>query len=312
MRQYKPPFFLWNAHLETIFPAVFRRVEALPYEATRIVTPDDDFLEVFAFRQHAQRAVIISHGLEGNAWRPYMKGMALACFQQGADVYTWNFRGCGDDMNLQLRFYHSGATEDLSAVIEHVVSLGYDELYLIGFSLGGNMTLKYLGEQRTIRPEIKKAVAFSVPLDLHSSCLKISGPSNRIYASRFLKSLKKKIVDKACRMEGLDTAALHAIKTIEEFDDLYTAPLHGFEDAAQYYQACSSLHFLETIPIPTLLVNARNDPFLSELCYPQMPGDSCVKTEYTSYGGHVGFTQFFENGLYWSEQRAVSYLFQNL
>jgi predicted alpha/beta-fold hydrolase len=216
-------------------------------------------------------------------------------------------------MNTKLRFYHSGATEDLHAVVEHAQRNGYTEIVLIGFSLGGNLTLKYLGE-RNARSEIKGAVAFSTPLDLYTSCVKISKPANLIYSHRFLKSLKSKIIQKSKVMSGLDLNGIEKIKTLMSFDDRYTAPLHGFNSAIDYYNKCSSIHFIENINIPTLIVNAQNDPFLSELCYPltKLRNHPCVKLENPRFGGHVGFAQFTKNGLYWSEERALSFLTTNI
>ena len=167
---YLPPFFLWGSHLETIYPALLRRVQLVPYQRERIFTPDDDFLDLdWLLNADADRAVIISHGLEGNSQRPYIKGMAKALFESGFDVVAWNFRGCSEEMNRQLRFYHSGATDDLDVVVRHVIATGrYQSVYLVGFSLGGNVTLKYLGE-RTVDATVRRAVAISVPMDLASS-----------------------------------------------------------------------------------------------------------------------------------------------
>ena len=254
--------------------------------------------------------VIISHGLEGNSGRPYIKGMAKALHDNGFDVLAWNFRGCSDEMNLQLRFYHSGATDDLDTVINHVIqNKGYKKIFLVGFSLGGNLTLKYLGE-RVAGDAIKKAVVFSVPMDLKTSCEKISSPGNRIYSNRFLKSLKQKIILKSGQQMGLDISKLARIKTLIEFDDCYTAPLHGFKDALDYYTQCSSIHFVGDIKTPTLIINTLNDPFLSPECFPAaaLENHPFVKLEILPRGGHVGFTQFNKNGLYWSEQRALKFL----
>jgi uncharacterized protein len=307
---YRPPFFLFNAHLETIYPALFRRVALSPYERERIHTPDDDFLDLGWLKKGHSKLVVIQHGLEGNADRPYVRGMAKAFFENGFDVLSWSYRGCGNEVNRQARFYHSGATDDLHTVIEHAVKKDqYRDIFLVGFSLGGNMTLKYLGE-RQVLPQIKKAVVFSVPLDLEASCRKISTPSNRIYAQRFLKSLKNKVREKSKIMQGLDASKLDAIKSILEFDDVYTAPIHGYKGAIDYYTRCSSIHFLNDIQIPTLIVNTKNDPFLSPECYPvkQLEGHPYVKLETPERGGHVGFALLSKDGLYWSEQRALQWM----
>jgi uncharacterized protein len=306
---YKRPPLLFTAHLETIYPALLRRVKALPYVRERIVTPDDDFLDLDWMRQGSKKLVIISHGLEGNSSRAYMKGMAAAAYSQGYDVLTWNFRGCSEEMNRQLRFYHSGATDDLDLVVRHAIQQSFTTLYLIGFSLGGNLTLKYLGERNPF-PEITRACVFSVPVDLYTSCLKISRPANWVYSNRFLNSLKEKVFQKARLLPELDVKNLKKITSLIEFDDQYTAPLHGFSGALDYYKRCSSVHFLEGIKTPTLLVNALNDPFLSEACYPvkQLENNPYIQFESPMYGGHVGFAQFNKNGLYWSEERAMSFL----
>ena len=307
---YLPPFFLYGAHLETIFPALLRRVQLVPYTRERIPTPDDDFLDLDWLVKGSGKIAIISHGLEGNSNRAYVKGMAKALHDNGFDVVAWNFRGCSGEMNRQLRFYHSGATDDLDTVLRHVVNTrGYKEIFLVGFSLGGNITLKYLGET-DVNPSIKKAVAFSVPMDLRRSCEKISRPLNRIYSNRFLKSLKSKILEKARYRKELDITKLRSIKTLTEFDDCYTAPLHGFKNAIDYYEQCSSLRFVKNIRIPTLIINTLNDPFLSPECFPAalLERHPFVRLQILSRGGHVGFTQFNKNGLYWSEQRALEFL----
>jgi predicted alpha/beta-fold hydrolase len=306
---YAPPFFLFNAHLETIFPALLRKVNFHYHKNERIKTPDDDFLEVSLSTQQSSRLVIISHGLEGNKDRPYMKGMAKACYDAGFDVLTWNFRGCGEEMNKQLRFYHSGATDDLEIVVRYAEDKRqYSFIYLVGFSLGGNITLKYAGEG--MPAIVKKVVGLSVPLDLKTSCDKISSPANRIYSNRFLKSLKNKVLVKSRMMKGIDINGIEKIKTIRKFDDHYTAPMHGFRDAADYYLKCSSVFFLTSISVPALIINAKNDPFLSDECYPseQLKNHPHVLFESPERGGHVGFAQFLSNGLYWSEQRVVSFL----
>ncbi|HCW08874.1 MAG TPA: alpha/beta hydrolase [Cytophagales bacterium] len=302
---YQNPWFLFNNHLETIYPALFRKVELNPFQPERIATPDNDFLDLFHLRGGNNKCVILSHGLEGNAHRAYIKGMAKVFYRNNFDVVAWNYRGCGEEMNKRLRFYHSGATEDLAVVVDHTLPK-YDELYLIGFSLGGNLTLKYVGE-REVNPKMRGVAVFSVPMDLYRSCLKISEPSNWVYSNRFLKSLKKKVVMKSQQMDGLAISEIENINTLKDFDDSYTGPLHGFKDAIDYYTQNSSIFFLDKIKIPTLIVNAKNDPFLSKECFPQV-SNPLIQTEYPDRGGHVGFISFNGNGLYWSEQRALDFI----
>jgi uncharacterized protein len=305
---YRPPLPLFNSHLETIYPALFRRVETPAFRRERITTPDDDFLDLDWLTAGSDKLVIISHGLEGNSQRAYVKGMAKVFFENGYDALAWNYRGCGEEMNRKLRFYHSGATDDLDVVVRHAAGR-YRSIYLVGFSLGGNLTLKYLGENGdSLLPAVKGAAVFSVPINLRTSCEKISERGNYIYALRFLRSLKTKIISKSKLMEGLDVAGIDRIGTLKQFDDRYTAPLHGFKDAITYYEACSSLHFLKNIRVPALVVNALNDPFLSPDCYPSNVGNPNLHFEFCDRGGHVGFALFNQNGLYWSELRALQFV----
>jgi predicted alpha/beta-fold hydrolase len=312
MNLYRRPGLLFNAHLETIFPSLFRKVEGLSYRRERIKTSDDDFLDLDWVENQNKKLVIISHGLEGNSHRAYVKGIARAFHQAGYDALCWNFRGCSDDMNLQLRFYHSGATDDLDFVVQHAISRGqYHAIYLVGFSLGGNLTLKYLGERgNTIAPELKACVTFSVPLDLHTSSMQISKPSNWIYSRRFLKALKRKVIEKSLAKNEINISGIEKINILIDFDDRFTAPIHGFASAVEYYRQCSALHFVDAITIPTLIVNAKNDPFLSKECYPteQLAHHPFVTFESPEHGGHVGFTLFNQNGLYWSEVRALNFI----
>ncbi len=306
--QYQPPLFFTNKHLATIYPALLRKVQGLPYRRERIDTDDHDFLDLDWLQAGNRRLVILCHGLEGNSGRPYIRGMAQAFHSQGFDVVAWNYRGCGEEMNRQLRFYHSGATDDLARVVAHALP-SYDTIFIVGFSLGGNLTLKYLGEQGTHLPSlVRGGVAISVPAQLRTSCEKISQRENFLYADRFLKSLKKKVKAKAALMPGIDVTGIDSIKTLKDFDDRYTAPIHGFSDAHTYYEACSSLYFLEGIRVPTLMLNAQDDPFLSSDCFPSPQKGSMLQVEYPRHGGHVGFALFNQNGLYWSELRASQFI----
>jgi predicted alpha/beta-fold hydrolase len=281
----------------------------IPYKE-RIKTSDEDFLELDWYKKNNPRLVIISHGLEGNSERAYMLGMAKAFYQNQFDVLTWNLRGCGHDINDQVIFYHSGATYDLDEVVKHAEK-NYDEIYLVGFSLGGNLTLKYLGEKESNFHKIKKAVTISVPLHLASSSQKISKGENILYSKRFLKSLKKKVIRKSLAHPGkIPIQVLENIKTLTEFDDCFTGPLHGFADAQEYYEVNSSIFFLDQIEVPTLILNALNDPFLSENCFPQQLAKSLdlVFFEYPKHGGHVGFNPSNSTQLYYSEQRAIEFI----
>ncbi len=310
---HQPPRLLINGHFETIYPALLRTVSGVNYQRERIFTADDDFLDLDWSKVSGQRLVIISHGLEGDTGRAYMKGMVKAFNNQGFDALAWNYRGCSGEINKQRRFYHSGATDDLDVVVNHVINqYNYDRLYLIGFSLGGNLTLKYLGEKNvTLSQKIEKSVVFSVPLNLYTSCLKISEPTNFLYSKRFLRSLVGKIKSKARVRSDLSTTGIGKIRTLMEFDDRYTAPMHGFRDAKDYYSQCSAINFVDAISIPTLIINAKNDPFLPVACYPaeKLKSHPYVYFEMPDKGGHVGFALFGEP-YYWSERRAIEFIME--
>lgn len=309
---YRPPLPFRNGHLHTIYPSVLRKVSGVVYQRERIDTPDNDFLDLDWLREGSTRAAVISHGLEGNTDRSYVRGMARALSGAGWDVLAWNFRGCSGLPNRLRRSYHSGATDDLGVVVNHALEQGYSQIALIGFSLGGNITLKYLGEQgEAVRAHIVGAVTFSVPCDLDAGSAQIDRRTNWLYRKRFLIHLGRKVRAKQVLFpDDIDASGFGRIRTLRHFDDRYTAPLHGFEDAADYYARCSCKSFLEGIRVPTLLVNAADDPFLPAACYPveEARTHPYVYLEIPHYGGHVGFIGEQGGSVYWSEHRAIAFL----
>ncbi|MBO2009636.1 YheT family hydrolase [Hymenobacter negativus] len=315
--QYQPPFYLFNGHLQTIVPSLWRTVSDVAYQRERVELPDGDFLDLDWSRLPAMRPTngiaIVSHGLEGDASRPYVRGMVRALNRAGLDALAWNYRSCGGEMNRLLRSYHLGDTEDLDRVLRHTLATGrYQRAYLLGFSAGGNVTLKYLGEDAARVPaEVQRAAVFSVPTDLRASSVHIGRLQNQVYMRRFLKSLRQKIRDKAALLPGqVDLDGLEALRNFPQFDDKYTAPMHGFDSAEAYYQYASSGRYLSGIQVPTLLVNAQNDPFLPASCYPRelAANSPFVFLETPSDGGHVGFAEGSPDGEYYSERRAVEFL----
>lgn len=306
---YSPPWYLFNKHLETIYPALFRRVLKGLYTSERIITKDNDFIDLDLYDIRAEKTAVLSHGLEGNSKKPYMVGMINNLLNAGFNCLAWNFRGCSGTHNNYPHSYHSGATHDLDYILEKTEKkFPNSKIYMIGFSLGGNLTLKYLGEN-SLNSRIIKAVAISVPLDLHNSCLEISKKSNWIYTRRFLKTLKRKISDKANLFpDAINLSGLKEISSLLEFDDRYTAPLHGFKNAIDYYTQCSSINFLEKISIPTLIINARNDPFLSPDCYPESINQEFIVYDYPLFGGHLGFKISGYKNKYYHEIKSLEFL----
>lgn len=312
---YSAPFLFNNGHLQTLYPTIARKVEGVTYRRERIFTPDDDFLDLDWSRTGSGKLAILSHGLEGNTHRPYMVGMARILNRHGWDVLAWNYRACSGEINRRLRMYHNGCIDDLDCVVRHALNDNrYERAALIGFSLGGNLTLMYLGSlAEKLDARIRSSVAFSVPCDLKAGALELAKARNYIYMKQFLVSLHEKIRMKREQMPGaINDDGYSRIRDFKGFDDRYTAPINGFKDAEDYWFRCSSGRFLSSITIPTLIVNALDDPFLAPSCYPmaQAEQNQHVHLEMPCSGGHVGFVQFNGDGSYWSEQRAVEFLGQ--
>lgn len=310
---YIPPFLFGNGHIQTTFPVVFRKVHTVCYKRERITTPDNDFLDLDWSKKSHNRLAIISHGLEGSTDRTYVRGMVKAVNDNGWDALAWNYRSCSGEPNLRLRSYHNGVTDDLSFVINHAKqTVQYKEIALIGFSLGGNLTLLHLGRE-TPDPIVKKAIVFSVPCDLKASAKTLAKPINKLYMKRFLVLLHHKIKAKMKHLPGrIDDKGYDAIKDFKAFDDRYTAPIHGFKDAEDYWKKCSSKPFIPDICVPTLIINAVNDPFLPKACFPvkESRSNRHVTLSLPTSGGHVGFVSFNRQKLYWSEKQAVTFLNQ--
>jgi len=312
---YQAPFLFSNGCLQTVYPSLARKLDAGLYQRERITTPDDDFLDLDWSRVGSRKLVILSHGLEGNTSRPYMVGMATMMNRTGWDALAWNYRSCSGEINRQLRMYHNGCIDDLDCVVQHALKSGaYDTVALVGFSLGGNLTLMYLGSKGgRLDARVQRSVAFSVPCDLKAGALELAKPKNFLYMKQFLVSLHEKIKKKMEQMpDRINDDNYDRIKNFRDFDDRYTAPMNGFRDAEDYWAKCSSIQFIPEIRIPTLLVNAQDDPFLAPSCYPiqQAENSRYVHLEIPRSGGHVGFVQFNSDGSYWSENRAVDFLGQ--
>lgn len=305
-----PPRLLRNAHVQTILPTLLPRRFAFSFQRERLELADGDFLDLDWLRAGRRRLAILSHGLEGSSRNDYILGTAAALAADGWDVLAWNFRGCSGELNRLPHFYHSGATPDLAAVIERGAR-DYPALALIGYSLGGNLTLKYLGEAPP-HPAIRAATTVSVPCDLAASARALDRRlGNRLYLGRFMDTLTAKIEAKATRFpDDLDATGVRAIRTFAEFDDRYTARLHGFRDAEDYWSRCSALHYLAGIRTPTLLLSALDDPFLTPESFPFSIARSHpqLTLEAPAHGGHCGFLDL-RNGLQrWSERRVVEFL----
>lgn len=311
MQAYRAPLWLPDGHTQSIFPALFRKIPLTHSHSERMELPDGDFLDVdWHMRSealHEKPLLIVSHGLEGSSRRHYVTGLIRSMPEVNA--LAWNYRSCSGDPNRNLRFYHSGATDDLDFVIQQAVARGVKDIYLAGFSLGGNLSLKWLGENAKKASQfVRKAVAFSVPLHLSSSSQQLTRRENRLYTHRFLQTLLEKVTEKSARYPmDITPSMLTSIRSLYDFDNVITGPLHGFKDAEDYYERNSSLYFLADIQVPTLIVNAKNDPFLSQECLPEQFDSDFVQIELPDSGGHCGFYPRNYRGQTWAEQRAAAW-----
>lgn len=306
---FKTAFGLKNGHINTILPNLFRLGNLVKYKRERIETIDGDFIDIDTSLVSSKTAVIILHGLEGSSTRPYMQGIASMANQQGWDAFAVNHRGCSGEQNRLISTYHSGKTEDLHWVVEHIIAKNkYDSILIVGFSLGGNMVLKYAGEDEFTKSNIIKAyAAVSVPCCLAGAAKQLANGFNFVYMKRFMKSLKQKVLDKKEQFPNsfIDVDAVAMAKTFADFDDLYTAPAHGFKSADDYWEKCSSKQFLSTINQPTLLINALDDTFLDDGSYPynEAKENSTLFLETPKFGGHVGFAHSFLMRKFYHEHR---------
>lgn len=292
---YQPTWYLFNGHLETIVPSALRKINGAQYQRTRFELPDGDFVDLDWLTTDIKRKklAIISHGLEGSSKRHYSHGMAKYFFERDWDALSWNCRSCGGEMNRLPRFYHHGDTEDFGLVIEDAIAKGYEKIILIGFSMGGSFGLKYLGEKgKEIPAQVKGSVSYSVPCDLAAGGRILDGPGNVFYRKRFIGKLRTKLIEKAKHFpQQIDASKLDTIKTFEDFNNCFTSPLHGFRDSDDFYQQSSCLPHLDNISVPSLLVNAENDPLLTPECFPRAVAERSryFFLEIPKRGGHVGF-----------------------
>ncbi len=307
-----PPFFYLNGHFETIIPSMSRKIRGVDYQREQIETPDDDFLNLDWIKNGKKKLLIISHGLEGGSDRHYVLAMAKLFSENGWDILAWNNRSCNGEMNRQKILYHHAASYDVRTVVDHAIAIGdYEEMAMVGMSMGGGQTIRYLGEEREhgLPDVVKKAVVISVPCSLPESVDTLSWRSNRVYEKRFLNKLKVKLSRKAEQYPEIDISGLDNIKTLEAFDEKYSAPLHGFKSRADFYVHCNPLPFIPKISRDLLILNALNDPLLIGNCFPyQLAKDlPNIYLETPKRGGHVGFMVLGEAYSY-SELRTLEFL----
>lgn len=315
---FRPAWWLPGSHLQTLGGKYLRRPGPFPFIRERIDAPDGDFLDLDfgPDPDPGSPLVLLLHGLEGFTQRPYMVQAALALRNRGIATVGLNFRSCSGEPNLRPRLYHSGETGDAL----HVLHMLRDRwpgrpLGAIGFSLGGNVLMKLLGEREDGGAELlQAAVGVSVPYDLAAGAIYLEqGTLGWLYGRYFLKSLKAKVRAKEGLLKPiLDLEKVYASRTLREFDDHATGPLHGFQNAADYYRKCSCNQFLANIRVPTLLFHARNDPFLPPTAMPHeaVAENPMLFPAFARRGGHVGFLGGDIPALptFWTEDEGTRFL----
>jgi hypothetical protein len=307
---YSPPPLHQFAHFSTIVPNRFRPVPHLGFKRETVNTADDDFIDLDISAVGGKSAALLLHGLEGSSESNYIIGMTQMLNSIGMDAIALNFRSCSGRINRQVQSYHSGKSDDVRYILNHIQSR-YDSIHLIGFSLGGNVALKYTGESNKL--QIKSVTAISVPCDLAGSSKKLEELQNRVYLSRFLKQLKEKAIQKSIEHPEFpfEIEAIQSSRTFYDFDNAFTAPVHGFLSADDYYSKSSSKQFVAGISIPTLIINAQNDSFLSPTCFPIEESDQNrnVNLLIPRFGGHVGFASNFRmTKPFWHEKQVAAFI----
>ena len=311
-RDFTPARWLPGPHLPTLWASLCRHPPSVPLTLERCELADGDFVDLAWTPAPTGPCVVVLHGLEGSRHSPYVRALLAALHAAGYRAVLMHFRGCSGEPNRRDRSYHSGDTGDVAAVCAHIGRRdGRLPFAAVGYSLGGNVLLKWLGEKGARQP-LTTAVAVSVPFDLAACADRLNQGASRFYQWHLLRSMQAKFAAKfRARPAPLAVPYPRAFTTFWAFDDAVTAPLHGFRDAAEYYARSSSRAWLAHIAIPTLIVHAANDPFVPASAIPDAwELAPLVTLELAAGGGHVGFVAGWLPGRarYWLEARIVAHL----
>ena len=309
---FKPAWWLPNHHMQTLWPVLFRRPPLTAIRRERLELPDGDFVDLDWTTGTSGPLVLLLHGLEGSLRSKYARGLLARLHNLGWRGVLMNFRGCSGEPNRQARAYHSGDTADLEFVIDTLRARETDpRLAAVGFSLGANVLLKWLGESGA-RSRLDAAVAVSVPFQLGITTRNLEAGFRRVYQDHLLKRLKRSMARKLdTHPEQVDAATLGRVSSIWEFDQHITAPLHGFAGADDYYARSSCHQYLAGIDTPTLIIQARDDSFVPADLVPRAAELAPkVRLELSPHGGHVGFVSgnWPLRGRYWLEERIPDYI----
>ena len=319
---YRPAWWIPGPHLRTLWGKLVRRPAPVPVHEMRWDTPDGDFIDLLRLdAPGGAPRLILLHGLEGTARSHYVRATLAEMRRRGWGADVLIFRSCGEEPNRTRRFYHSGETTDLAFVIDRVIAEHPESpIFLAGVSLGGNVLLKHLGEQGDRLPrQVRAAAAVSVPYDLERSARRIGQGFSRLYEQVFLRTLRRKATAKLSRFPDLFAGErLDAARTLWEFDDVVTGPVHGFDGATDYYTRSSSIGFLAGIRVSTLLLSAVDDPFLPPDVLDRVRDiaaeNPVLEIEFVDRGGHVGFISgsLPWRPFYYAEWRVAEFLGRQL
>ncbi len=320
LSSFKPPCPLRNAHLMTLLPPYWPRgplLDTIPVEARLFpVAPDTSILGYCHWQpnRHCSAVVVLVHGLEGCSESHYMRGIARKAYRAGLNVVRLNQRTCGGTEHLSPTLYNSGLSEDYRMVVEEFARTDrFDRIWLVGYSMGGNLVLKAAGEFARTEPALAGVIAICPNIDPTQCVMALEQPRNWIYHRHFLKSLKARLRRKAELLPAKwDLTGLNRIARISEFDDRYTAPDGGYRDSSDYYDRSGAQHVLGSIAVPTTIITAQDDPFIPYSMFrtPAIQTNPSIRLIAPRHGGHCGFFQGFSNGEdpYWAENRIVDIL----
>lgn len=308
---FKPAWWLRSPHLQTLWPALFNKQHKLNLFAEQVELSDGDFIDLLWSNKTVGKIVLVLHGLEGSIKSHYANGIMYQLEQSGYKPVFMYFRGCSGRLNRLARAYHSGETGDLSFIVEHIKNkTGFYPYAAIGYSLGGNVLLKWLGEIGESN-YVEKAIAVSVPFKLHDAAKRLEYGLSKIYREYLLRSLRSTYTNKFSKITSPLSVDVKNLKSFWEYDDKVTAPLHGFDGAQDYYDSCSSRQFLKEIQIPTRIIHSFDDPFMFDTTMPDEDElNDCIDLLATRYGGHAGFISgsnpFATHS--WCEQKVTEFL----
>ena len=287
------PFYFPSRHLETIIPSIFNKTNQVTFEDERLELQDGDFLDLGWLKGNNRKLLVACHGLEGSHERHYIKRSARYFSKKNWDYLGWSYRGCGSELNRLPKQYYYGGIDDFSAVIDHALNTKrYDQIILLGFSMGGCLVNKYLGSKEDLDDRIKGGVSFSVSCDLKDSVTAVQQHHFGFYDKVFVKKLKDKLRLKAEAFDEIRSIPVNSIKSFDDYHKYYTLRFHHLDSIEDFYKKSSCINYLDQISKPNLIVNALNDPILGERCYPyeKVKNHSFVFLETPKYGSHLGFS----------------------